>query len=116
MAAVCRVAFIDESRQARIRTAEAAPILNRYFDSSVSGLYFVGAAAANSFGPLLRFAFGAKFAAERVAARLATAYAEFLVALKHGRSGARVIAVSHQPLEESIASPGKGYGARQRDS
>jgi thioredoxin reductase len=72
-AAVSRLAFIDESVQSRIRKAEEAPILNRHFESSVPGLYFVGAAAANSFGPLLRFAYGAKFAAERVAARLASA-------------------------------------------
>ena len=72
-AAVSRLSFIDESVQSRIRKAEGAPILNRHFESSVAGLYFVGAAAANSFGPLLRFAYGAKFAAERVAARLARA-------------------------------------------
>src|SRR5258708_2001935 len=72
-AAVSRLTFIDESVQSRLRKAEEAPILNRHFESSVSGLYFVGAAAGNSFGPLFRFAFGAKFAAERVAARLATA-------------------------------------------
>jgi hypothetical protein len=48
-------------------------MLNRYFESSIPGLYFIGAAAANSFGPLLRFAYGAKFAANRVAARLAQA-------------------------------------------
>jgi thioredoxin reductase len=69
--AVSRLAFIDESLQSRVRTAEEAPILNRHFESSVPGLYFVGVAAANSFGPLLRFAYGARFAAERVAARLA---------------------------------------------
>jgi thioredoxin reductase len=72
-AAVSRLTFIDESVQSRLCKAEEAPILNRHFESSVSGLYFVGAAAANSFGPLLRFAYGAKFAAERVAARLARA-------------------------------------------
>jgi cation diffusion facilitator CzcD-associated flavoprotein CzcO len=70
-AAVTRLAFIDESLQPRIRTAGEAPVLNRHFESTVSGLYFVGAAAANSFGPLLRFAYGAKFAVRRVAARLA---------------------------------------------
>jgi NADPH-dependent 2,4-dienoyl-CoA reductase/sulfur reductase-like enzyme len=69
--AVSRLAFIDESLQSRVRTVDEAPILDRRFESSVPGLYFVGAAAANSFGPLLRFAYGAKFAAERVAARLA---------------------------------------------
>jgi thioredoxin reductase len=68
--AVSRLSFIHESLQSRIRTAGEAPILNRHFESSVSGLYFVGAAAANSFGPLLRFAYGANYAAQRVAARL----------------------------------------------
>jgi len=29
-------------------------------------LYFVGIAAANSFGPVMRFAFGAGFAAKRL--------------------------------------------------
>jgi thioredoxin reductase len=69
-AAVSRLSFIDKPVQSRVRTAAEAPILNRHFESSVPGLYFVGAAAANSFGPLLRFAFGARFAAERVAGHL----------------------------------------------
>jgi cation diffusion facilitator CzcD-associated flavoprotein CzcO len=68
--AVSRLSFIHESVQSQIRTAGEAPVLNRHFESSVSGLYFVGVAAANSFGPLLRFAFGANYAARRVAARL----------------------------------------------
>jgi thioredoxin reductase len=70
-AAVSRLPFIDASLRSRIKQTQDAPTLSRYFESSVSGLYFVGAAAAFSFGPLLRFAYGARFAAERVAARLA---------------------------------------------
>jgi thioredoxin reductase len=70
-AAVSRLSFIDQSLQAQVRTVAEAPILDRQFESSVPGLYFVGAAAANSFGPLLRFAFGARFAAKRVASHLA---------------------------------------------
>jgi cation diffusion facilitator CzcD-associated flavoprotein CzcO len=69
--AVSRLTFIDQSVQSAIRKAAGAPVLNRQFESSVEGLYFIGIAAANSFGPLLRFAFGARFAAERMAARLA---------------------------------------------
>jgi hypothetical protein len=68
---VSRLTFIDEALQSRVSTAEGAPVLGRHFESSVPGLYFVGAAAANSFGPLLRFAYGANFAAKRVAVRLA---------------------------------------------
>ncbi len=69
-AAIARLPFMHESLLARVHTAHETPILNRRFESSVPGLYFVGAAAANSFGPLLRFAYGAKFAASRIAPRL----------------------------------------------
>jgi thioredoxin reductase len=68
--AMSRLGFIDQAIQARIRTVADTPILNRHFESSVPGLYFIGITAANSFGPLLRFAYGARFAAQRVARRL----------------------------------------------
>lgn len=65
-----RLKFLDEKLRSRIRTTGTAPKLSRYFESSVPGLYFIGVSAANSFGPLMRFAFGARFAAERVTADL----------------------------------------------
>ena len=68
---VSRIRFIEPELQARLNKAEGTPVLNRSFESSVPGLFFIGAAAANSFGPLLRFAYGAKFAAKRVTSRLA---------------------------------------------
>ncbi|HEY3886084.1 MAG TPA: NAD-binding protein, partial [Vicinamibacterales bacterium] len=70
-ASVARLPFIDASLRERIDRVDEAPQLDMSFQSSVPGLYFVGAAAANSFGPLLRFAFGAKYAATRVARKLA---------------------------------------------
>jgi hypothetical protein len=54
--------------------------LSSHFESSVPGLYFVGTSAANSFGPLLRFAFGARFTATHLTKRL--------VRLDSRRSGA----------------------------
>jgi thioredoxin reductase len=69
--AVSRLTFIDPAVLSAIRTTGGTPTLNRQFESSVEGLYFIGIAAANSFGPLLRFAFGARYAAERMATRLA---------------------------------------------
>ena len=66
-----RLPFIRQDTLAQLNQAEGTPVLGRHFESSIPGLYFIGAAAANSFGPLLRFAYGAKFAASRVAARLA---------------------------------------------
>jgi thioredoxin reductase len=71
--ALSRLRFIQQALQSRIRKVADTPILGRHFESSMPGLYFIGAAAANSFGPLLRFAFGANFAAKRLAQRLANA-------------------------------------------
>jgi thioredoxin reductase len=68
--AVSRLGFIDEALRSRIGNVAGTPILSRHFESSVPGLYFMGAAAANSFGPLLRFAYGANFSAKRIARRL----------------------------------------------
>jgi thioredoxin reductase len=71
--AISRLRFLHQAMQSRIRKVADTPILSRQFETSVPGLYFIGAAAANSFGPLLRFAFGANFAAGRLARRLANA-------------------------------------------
>lgn len=74
--ALSRLGFLHESLRSRIRTVADSPILGRRFDSSVPGLYFVGVAAANSFGPLLRFAFGADYTAKRLGRHLADARTE----------------------------------------
>ena len=50
-----------------------APRLRRGFESSLPGLHFVGAMAAQSYGPLMRFVSGTTYAAPSVAAQLATA-------------------------------------------
>jgi hypothetical protein len=71
--ALSRLRFLDETLRARIRSTEDSPILGRSFESSVPGLFFVGISAANSFGPLLRFAFGANYAAKRLSRHLAAA-------------------------------------------
>jgi hypothetical protein len=68
-----RLTFLDESLRVGIRSVQKTPILTSHFESSVAGLYFMGPAAANSFGPLQRFAVGASFAARRVARSLTRA-------------------------------------------
>jgi hypothetical protein len=65
-----RLAFLDSGILSGLSSVEGSPILSVNFESSVSGLFFVGLAAANSFGPLLRFAYGSEFAARRIAAFL----------------------------------------------
>ena len=59
-----RLKFLAPSVRSEITTVNDTPVLKSNFESSVPGLYFVGLAAANSFGPVMRFAFGAGFAAE----------------------------------------------------
>ena len=65
-----RLAFLSPELCSQLRTVENAPVVSTDFESSVPGLYFVGVAAANTFGPVLRFAFGADFTARRVASAL----------------------------------------------
>ena len=65
-----RLAFLDTALRSRIRDTAGSPALSSGFESTVPGLFFVGPSAANSFGPLLRFACGAQFAARRLARRL----------------------------------------------
>jgi thioredoxin reductase len=70
---LARLAFLEPNLRAAIEILEDAPILSPHFESSVPGLYFVGPAAASSFGPLLRFAAGAKFVSRRLSSHLAAA-------------------------------------------
>lgn len=67
---LARLPFLDPTLRSRVKQLANTPILDRHFQSSVPGLFFVGAAAANSFGPLLRFAYGAGFASKQIMKRL----------------------------------------------
>jgi thioredoxin reductase len=67
-----RISLLEPKLRARIQRLEAAPRLNSAFESSVPGLYFIGPAAAMSFGPLYRFVCGAEYTAETIATHLAT--------------------------------------------
>lgn len=66
-----RLSFLGESMRNRLKTVAEAPVLSTNFESSVPGLYFIGIAAANNFGPMMRFAYGSDYTARRLAAHLA---------------------------------------------
>jgi thioredoxin reductase len=70
-----RLQFLNPEIRSRIKHVNGAPVLSSTFESSMSGLYFVGVAAANSFGPVMRFAFGAGFAARTLTRSLAKSLA-----------------------------------------
>jgi hypothetical protein len=61
-----RLSFIDKNLRSRISRVGKMPSLSSNFECSIPGLYFVGNAAAGSFGPLMRFVHGCEFAARRI--------------------------------------------------
>jgi|SRR5579883_609218 len=65
-----RFQFLSPEIHSRVSTVDGTPILSSAMESSIAGLYFTGPIAANSFGPVMRFAFGARFAAPRIARAL----------------------------------------------
>src|SRR5579862_410566 len=56
-----RLKFLSPEIRSQIKTVDGSPKLSSSFESSVAGIYFAGVAAAVSFGPVMRFAFGAGF-------------------------------------------------------
>jgi thioredoxin reductase len=57
-----RLQFLGVDIRSRLRTFAGSPVLSSSFESSVPGLYFVGLAAAHTFGPAMRFVYGTRFA------------------------------------------------------
>lgn len=68
-----KLPFLDPALLGEIRVQDAfgTPLLDRSFQSVVPGLHFVGYPAGLSFGPVMRFVYGADFAARTVARRIA---------------------------------------------
>jgi thioredoxin reductase len=71
-----RLEFLSSELRSQIKTIDGSPKLSSSFESSQPGIYFVGVAAAVSFGPVMRFAFGAGFAARRIAQTMTKALAQ----------------------------------------
>lgn len=67
-----RLKFLDGKLSARLRVVENTPALSPNFESSVAGLYFVGLASANTFGPVMRFLLGARYTARRLSRHVAS--------------------------------------------
>jgi Pyridine nucleotide-disulphide oxidoreductase len=85
---VDRLAFLSDRIRSGLRRAAGAPALSRNFESSVPHLYFVGTAAANSFGPMLRFVCGSGFCSRRLTRHLAAGFR------RQRRSSQRVLSAS----------------------
>jgi len=63
---IARYPFLSAELLESIQRVNGYPCLDSTFQSSVPGLYFVGAPAAWSFGPLMRFVAGADFTSRAV--------------------------------------------------
>ena len=66
-----RLPFMTDGLLLGMKFAEGSPVLSRNFESTVPGLFFTGVSAASSFGPMMRFAYGAAYTASRVSRHLA---------------------------------------------
>jgi FAD-dependent urate hydroxylase len=60
------VPFLDASLLTQVRRVRHGPALSATFESSVPGLHFVGQAAAETFGPVMRFVYGTDFTSRRL--------------------------------------------------
>jgi hypothetical protein len=72
---ITRYPFLAPSLVARVKRAGGYPVLRAGLESSVPGLHFLGAPAAWSFGPIMRFVSGGWYAGHALA-RAATAGAQ----------------------------------------
>ncbi len=70
-AEVGRLPFLDPELRASLRTVGGTPAVDGGFESSVPGLHFIGPSVAPTFGPVMRFVYGAEHAAQGLAPRLA---------------------------------------------
>jgi FAD-dependent urate hydroxylase len=68
---VSRYDFLDPGLTADLAIAHGYPVLGKGMESSVPGLHFVGAPAAHSFGPIMRFVVGTAYSAPTVASGIA---------------------------------------------
>jgi hypothetical protein len=59
---VSRYPFLARELVDQVEAVNGYPVLGRGFESSVDGLHFLGAPAAHSFGPLMRFVAGTEYA------------------------------------------------------
>lgn len=64
---ISRYKFLSRDLVSQLDLIDGYPVLESGFRSSISGLHFVGATAARSFGPLLYFVAGTEFASNELA-------------------------------------------------
>lgn len=87
--------FLSASLRSALFLVDGCPVLTRGFESSVSGLHFLGAPAMWSFGPLMRFVAGADFAARTMTKAVVSADATVARPAAVVLETTQTVAVSH---------------------
>ena len=67
---IAKIPFLSPDLQSKIASLRGAPVLSRYFESTLPSVYFVGNASAMTFGPLMRFVCGTPYTAQRLTRHL----------------------------------------------
>jgi lysine/ornithine N-monooxygenase len=81
---VSRYPFLSDSLVELIQRVNGYPVLDAGFETSLPALHFVGAPAARSFGPIMRFVAGTEFCGRALQRRVARTRQRSLAA--HGQS------------------------------
>ncbi len=84
---VARLPFLGPSVRLQVQTCVGAPKVDADFESSVPGLYFIGPFVASTFGPAMRFVWGADFAARVLTRRLVAISARGCGRIENGSVG-----------------------------
>jgi D-aspartate ligase len=85
--------FLPDELVSQIASSDRYPVLSRGLESSIPGLYFAGAVAGASLGPLMRFVRGSNVAGARIAADMGRKV------LQAGRSRSRAFLSPRVPGE-----------------
>ncbi|NHD16914.1 MULTISPECIES: FAD-dependent oxidoreductase [Actinopolyspora] len=70
---ITRLSFLDNELRGRVTTLDRTPRVGADYQSDVAGLFFIGPTVAPSFGPVMRFVYGADHASRSVTARISPA-------------------------------------------
>ncbi len=70
---IAKYPFLPAAILGRVRQVDGYPVLSTGFETTLPGLYVIGAPSAWSYGPLMRFVAGSEFAAPTLARAIRTA-------------------------------------------
>lgn len=97
---MARHSFLSDELLNSLSLIGGSPSLTRNFETSVRDLYVVGPASALSFGPALRFIYGAKFAAPHLAGHISRCFRK--------EAGSGLVKPQVIPSEPAEATDGNG--------